>query len=151
MRHRRKVSGRSTHTLSSSGTVVPPLLQAHVEVRYEVQRDDTLTVTRTTLRPARACCSTNDRTFCTSPSRPGGGGWVAKYDSAENGASADELSPAIFLGLAMAVVVGFRGRGWVRAGAKWTDARRSCHDRPAESSHLISHLDDLRRNHPPPK
>jgi hypothetical protein len=56
---------RNLTTLSSRGTVVPPL------------------VTSTTFLPSLDCLETNSRTAWTSCSNVGGGGWVAKYSSAE--------------------------------------------------------------------
>lgn len=80
--------GNGAHTLSSRGTVVPPLCR----IRKARINDDpgsrrlshsARTVTRTTLRPARCCLWMNSLTRATSLSSVVGGGCVAKYRSAE--------------------------------------------------------------------
>ena len=60
------------HTLSSKGTVVPPLYENQSEYTY--MRSDELTVIKTTFRPASFCFQTNSRTLNTSSLRVAGAG-----------------------------------------------------------------------------
>jgi len=72
-----------SHTFSSRGTVVPPLCHLSGQPTG-YGRCRIPTVTKTTFLPASSCRCTNARTFSISCWSVGGGGWVAKYSSAEN-------------------------------------------------------------------
>ena len=74
----------SAHTLSSNGTVVPPLFEKETFKPVERMDEAALTVTSTTFLPRSRCRCTKDLTLAMSSSRVGGGGCVPKYDSAEN-------------------------------------------------------------------